>query len=198
MLLQRSSVLSECSPRPHAQGLVCPSLSPGLSLCPGKGHAAGEKPCTPPSGWLTRVMQMMAKARHLIHQLRSFHSLALLVPCIPKTCGAEQAIGSPFGSSPGTGQALMGDAPALPLLSQLFEDPQKRQQKSSRFSVPENGAQGLHRDILNHQLKYSQIATEHRRRKTHPQFALGSQSCYFGNRNKWAKINYNRSEHLLC
>lgn len=59
------------------------------------------------------------------------------VLCIPKTCGAERAIGSPLCSSPGTGQALVGDAPDLTLLSQLSGDPQKKQ-KSSRFSIPEN------------------------------------------------------------
>ena len=74
-LLRRSPVLSERSPQSRAEGLVCPSRSPGLSLCPGKGHAGGERLCSPPSGWLTRVMQTMAKARHFIHQLRAFAAL---------------------------------------------------------------------------------------------------------------------------
>lgn len=143
VLLQRSSVLSAHYPWPRAQGLVCLNLSPGLSLCPGKDHAAGKKPCSPLSEWLSRLMQTMAKARHLIHQLRIFHSHAPLVPCIPKTCGAQQATESAFSSSPGTEQAPVGDAPALTLLSQLSEDPQVRQKKSLRFSIPENGAQGL-------------------------------------------------------
>lgn len=144
VLLQRSSVLSERSPQLCAQGLVCPNLSPGLSLCLGKGHAAGGKPCSPPSEWLMRVMQMRTKARHLIHQLRIFHSPVPLVPWIPKTCGAERVMGSPFSSCPGDGQALVGDALALTLLSQLLEELQERQKKSSRFSIPQNGAQGLH------------------------------------------------------